>query len=127
MSLCLSVSLSLCLSFLTPFRYLCLLIFYLSLPELSSTVFLGGPYKRAYIADPQSLLRLPQCTSRNTRQTTFPLVHCGSCIEAAKKNLKVAVIYLSISLSLSLWFAHVCVCTSTAKLVDCGSRSLPVG
>ena len=42
-----------------------------------------GPYKRAYIAAPQRLLRLPQCTSRrNSRDEphVLRLVHCSSKI-----------------------------------------------
>ena len=76
-------------------------IFYL-LINYNSFIFLKhpGPYERAYIAATQHLLRLPQCTSpRNAWQTTFPLVHWGSCIAAANKG------------SRGLW-----------QLVDCGSR-----
>ena len=48
-----------------------------------------GPYKRAYIAAPQCLLRLPQSTSRTPRAALHDnirdsfLVDCGSCIAAA--------------------------------------------
>ena len=54
------------------FSFVCLFLLFLFL----CFFFLWGPYKRAYIAAPQRLLQLAQRTSRNTRQTTFPLVYC---------------------------------------------------